>query len=153
MIKIEKNIPVDIFFRDIFDLCELHWEELANNKDAIKLNPDINKYTVLQQSGSLANAVIYDDEKIVGYTVLIVTPHLHYQNDKYAYVDVLFLKPDYRNSRLGLKLVDLSEELARDFGASIILHHVKPHHPTLAKIIQKKGFKHAETVYGKLLED
>lgn len=153
MIKIEKNIPVDVFFRDVFNLCELHWEEIANNKEAIKLAPNVEQYTTMQNAGILNNLVIYDDEKIVGYSVLLIAPHLHYMNDKYAYVDVLYLNPEYRKSKLGILLVNETEKFAKEQGAKIIQHHVKPHHQTLGKIIERKGYKVAETIYAKLLEN
>ncbi|HET8689297.1 MAG TPA: GNAT family N-acetyltransferase [Methanosarcina sp.] len=152
MIRIEKNISVKEFFENVFDTCEVHWEEIANNKDIIKLDPDVKQYQAMEHIGALKNAVIYDDDKIVGYTVVVSTPHLHYKSDIYSYVDVLFLRPNYRNSRLGFKLVDLSEELAREAGATIIIHHTKPHHPVLEKILRKKGFSHAENIFGKVLE-
>ena len=89
---------------------------------------------------------------VVGYVVVITTPMLHYRDDKQSMVDVIYLKPSYRKGRLGIKLINLAEELAIENGATSIVHHTKPHHRSLEKIILKKGYKLAEYNLSKLLK-
>lgn len=153
MIEFKENISVEDFFNGENGLCDLHWEEIAKNKNAIKLKPDVNRYKQMQELGIIKNIVAYVDGEIVGYSVLIIMPHLHYMDDKYAMVDVIYVDPAYRNSSIGVRLIDKSEELAKREGSSLILHHVKPHHQTLGKIIARKGYELFETIHAKLLKE
>lgn len=152
-ISFVKNEAIETIVTSAKDLLEDHWKELANNKEIISLAPDIAKYKMMQENGLLSNVVIYKEDKIIGYVILLNMPHMHYVNDIFSYVDVLYLDKAYRNSRLGLQLVDKAEELAKEAGATILLHHTKPHHVALERILKHKGYRHAETIFGKLLKD
>lgn len=153
MIEIKKNVPMEEVFPLVEELTAEHWEEIANNKEAIKLAPDKEKFLMLQKVGVLTNAFAYDDGRVIGYVVVLTNPHLHYMFDKIAFVDVIYLKKKYRNSSLGVRLVKMAEELAREAGASVITHHTKPHHVNLEKIITKMNYKFSESIFTKLIKE
>ena len=148
---LKTDIPTEEFFLYQEGILEEHWEEVAGNKHAIKLSPDVAKYKLLQDAGILKNFVLFNDAEMVGYAVVLAQPHLHYKEDVFAFVDVIFVKQKYRNSRAGLQLINALEDWAEG-NASVLTFHTKPSHPTIEKILEKKGYSHMENIYGKLFK-
>lgn len=148
---LKTDVPVEEFFTTEEGILEEHWEEVAGNKHAIKLDPDIKKYKLLQELGIIKNFVLYNDDEMMGYAVLIVQPHLHYQQDVFGHVDVIFVKKKYRNTRAGLLLINAVDSFAED-NVAVITYHTKPTHPTIEKIIEKRGYKHMENIFGKVFK-
>jgi GNAT superfamily N-acetyltransferase len=151
--RYEYNIPVSVFFKEGAGLLIEHWQTLANNPNEILLNPDIERYQSLQDAGILHNIVAYEEDNMVGYVVLLIMPHLHYKDDKFAMVDVLFTSPSARNSKLGITLINRTEELCKAEKVSVLTYHTKPAHNTIDKILFRKGFSHFENIIGKLLKE
>lgn len=151
-IEYRYNIPIEQFFKDGKELLEKHWDEIANYKDQINLNPDIEKYNILQEMGFVKTVSVYVDNVMVGYSGIVLSPLLHYKEDVDAFVDVIYVSPDFRNSVIGSQLINKTEELAKENGASVITHHVKPDHPALAILLKRKKYKLAEYKYSKLLK-
>ncbi len=134
-------------------LLEKHWEELASNKELIKLNPDWDKYYTFEKLGVIKSLAVFVEDKMVGYSCVILQPHLHYSDDLYAFVDVVYVDPEYRMSGVGLKLLNAIENQAKEAGASIIIHHVKTNHMTLGNILETLGYKQFEINYSKKLKE
>ena len=88
------------FFSDCYgeakELLNMHYEEIALNKDFIKLNPNIEQYEDAEKQGILKIFTARDEGKIVGYFAVLVNRSLHYQDHLYAHNDVIFLHPDHR---------------------------------------------------------
>jgi GNAT superfamily N-acetyltransferase len=145
------NVDTDIFLKDADKLLVEHWEELALNKNKIKLKPDVKKYKLLQELDILHNIVVYKDGVVVGYSVLIVQPHLHYYEHIFAMVDVVYVGQEYRSSSVGARLLVATEKLAKDLGASVITHHAKPYVPMIIKPLEKLGYNLYEHIYGKYI--
>ena len=57
---------------DIKPLLKEHWEEIALNKEKIKLNPDWDTYEELEHQGRLKVFTARQDGSLVGYFVIIV---------------------------------------------------------------------------------
>lgn len=148
-----KDVPVIEFFDVENGLLTKHWEEIAGNKDKIKLCPDVSKYISLQEAGVLKNVCAYKDTILVGYSVLFVQPHLHYANDVYAYVDVIYVDPEYRNTSVGIRLIKETEEYARSMNVSVLTYHTKPQHAIIEKVLSKLDYKHMENIFGKCLKE
>jgi predicted GNAT superfamily acetyltransferase len=131
-------------------LLEAHWHESARNKHLMVLKPDVVRYQALEAAGSLLSLVAYADEEIVGYSVNILSPHLHYAELLCAHNDVLFVAKEHRESALGLKLIRETERAARDRGAHLMLWHAKEQTP-LAAILPRMGCKVQEIIFSKEL--
>lgn len=147
------NVPMEDFFMEEGGILSDHWKALSNNPDTIILKPDVQKYKDLQKSGVLFNIVGYEDNIMVGYAIVFITPHIHYSDDKFAMVDVIYADPLYRNSRLGLTLINQVEDMCRKEEVSVLTYHTKPTHATIEKILYRKGFSHFENIIGKLLKE
>jgi GNAT superfamily N-acetyltransferase len=135
---------------DAIPLLEKHWQEIALNKDKIKLNPDWDAYADLEDAGVLRIFTARDDNKLVGYFVTFVKLHLHYKDHLFAYNDVLFLASDYRKGFVGPKLMKFAEKCLKEDGVAVLVVNTKLHKPfdTLLKWL---GYKHVENLYSKVL--
>lgn len=135
----------------ITGLTEAHWEEVARNKHLMVLKPDVARYNALEASGNLLSLYAFNDaDEIVGYSVSILSYHLHYADLRVCANDVLYIAPEYRNSRLGLKLIDLTEEAAKAHGAHMMSWHAKDG-TALAAILPRKGCQLQELIFTKEL--
>lgn len=122
----------------IQDLLQAHWQELATDKELMVLKPDWDRYAVLEQAGVLYVLTARTDSgELVGYHAVMIDHNLHYSDMLVAVSDVLFLHPDYRQGRAGLRLIDLTEEIARNSGAVAILWRAKPN-TTLDRILRRR---------------
>lgn len=127
-----------------------HWHEVAKNKHLMKLAPQVEKYAKLEAEGALLCLFARSGEVIVGYSINIITPHLHYGALTIAQNDVIFIHPVFRPSSLGLRLIKATEEACADAGAQIMLMHAKEDTP-FAKILPRKGYGVQDIIYSKEL--
>ena len=122
----------------LMPLAALHRAELATAAHWERLAPNWDAYHLLEQSGALLGLVAYLGDEIVGYSVSFVGPHLHFSGMRYAQNDALFVKPEHRHGKLGLRLMRETELLARARGARMMMWHAKPE-TTLEKILPRLG--------------
>ena len=131
-------------------LLEKHWEEIAVNKDHIKLNPDWEAYADLEASGNLKIFTARDDGALIGYFVVFVRKHIHYKDHLFAHNDILFLSEPYRKGYTGIKLIKFAEECLKADGVSVLTINTKTHRP-FDGVLQRLGFNHVENIYSKFL--
>lgn len=152
MYKFQYDVPMSLFLDQAKDILYRHWEELAVNRDKIPLSPDKDKYSQLQDIGVIKNIVVYNEkDEVVGYSILLIQPALHYSLNAFAHVDVIYVDKQYRASSLGARLLLATEYIAKENGASVILHHAKPNVPMIIKPLEKLNYKLYEFIYGKYL--
>jgi len=136
--------------REARPLLEKHWEEIAINKDHIKLNPDWEAYADLEASGNLKIFTARNDGALVGYFVVFVRKHIHYKDHLFAHNDILFLSEPYRKGYTGIKLIKFAEECLKADGVSVLTINTKTHRP-FDGVLQRLGFNHVENIYSKFL--
>jgi GNAT superfamily N-acetyltransferase len=124
MIEIES-----IHATDYLDLAERlvreHWSECEAER--MPNGPKINKELIacLEDAGCLLAIGVFDDESLVGYSLTVVAPSLHYEM-VHAQCDSIFLMQAYRHGGLGFALVQRTAEYARSRGAQHISFNAKP---------------------------
>ena len=131
-------------------LIEQHWEDIALNKDTIKLNPDWEAYHSLEESGGLKVFTARESGLLVGYFVVIVGYHLHYKDHLFASNDIIYLHKDYRKGFAGIKLIKFAEACLKEDGVSVLTINTKLHMP-FGKLLQRLKFKPIEETYSKYL--
>lgn len=136
--------------KDATELLMQHWEEIALNKDVIKLNPDWPAYYQLESSGMLKVFTARLDGKLIGYFVVVCRKHLHYVDHVFAFNDVLYLSKDHRKGLTGAKLMRFAEKCLKEDGVSVLVVNTKRHKP-FDKLLSWLGFTHVENTYSKLL--
>ena len=136
--------------KEIASLCVRHWEEIAHNKDFIKLDPDWDKYANLANAGMMSVTTARDGSILVGYQIYFVMPHLHYKQSLTAMSDVLFLAPEHRIGAAGIRLMKAAEEELVKLGVQRIVQNVKLSNDW-GSILERMGYKPFERIYTKIL--
>ena len=141
---------LDTVEKDIKPLLQDHWEEIALNKSAIKLNPDWDAYHNLEDNGILKVFTARSDGELIGYFVVLIRNHIHYKDHVFAANDVLFLKQEYRKGLTGAKLMKFAEKCLKEDGVSVLVVNTKRHKP-FDGLLEWLGYSHVENVYSKYL--
>lgn len=137
---------------DMEQLLPLHWEEIARDRDIIKLDPDWASYRALESVGQFFLMVCRIDGKMVGYHLCFVRPHLHYRQSLSAITDVFFLHPDHRATGIGKRLFQESEKALKRRGVQKIFLGCKIA-KDLTPLFEKLGYQKIEYVFAKLVSD
>lgn len=134
------------------ELINLHWEEIALNKNKIKLNPDWEAYYEAEQQGKFKVFTARDSGKLVGYFAVFISTNPHYKDHLFASNDVIYLHKDFRKGFTGVKLIKFAEKCLKEDGVSVLSINTKVHQPFDA-ILSRLGFGLIERVYSKYLGD
>jgi GNAT superfamily N-acetyltransferase len=135
---------------EITPLLQAHWEEIARYKD-IELAPNVEAYAKLEAAGILHCYTARLAGALVGYFVATVVPSLHYRNSLQAHQDVLFVLPEHRRSRVGVRLIRFAEEQLRQAGVQVVMHHVKVAHD-FGPLLERMGYEWVEKMFTKRLD-
>ena len=129
-------------------LFEEHYEEIARNKQVMKLKPNWPSYHAVDKIGWLFIYLAMQDDVCIGYSMNIMMHHLHYADLRICQNDVLFVKKEFRGGRLGLRLLKVTEDHARSEGCKLMLWHAKED-TALAKLLPKLKYGVQEIMYSK----
>jgi GNAT superfamily N-acetyltransferase len=127
-------------------LLRAHWEEVAKRRDLMVLAPDWDRYEALESAGVLVSLGAFVDGRLVGYSVTIVGPHLHYVGLIYGQNDVIYVAPEHRKSRIGLSLIRETERLSAERGAKLVSWHAKEG-TSLHAMLPRLGYSVHETIF------
>ena len=145
-----KEETFDQVIDEIKPLLEDHWEEIALNKEVIKLNPNYEMYEKLCNSGVMRIVTARNDGKLIGYCICIIAYNLHYKDSLTATNDIFFISKDYRKGSTGVKLFIKNEEILKSYGVQRLIMNTKVHQDVGA-IFERLGYKQTERVFGKLI--
>jgi N-acetylglutamate synthase-like GNAT family acetyltransferase len=143
---------MDQVLDDMAWLWDIHWQEIALDKVKVPLNPDVDTFWALEKSGLLLIVTARDGEKMVGYHVCIVRPHLHYKHSLTAYADMYFVHPDYRQGMTGVRMFKFLEAELRARGVERIYQGTKIH-KDMGRLFERLGYKETERLYVKWIGD
>lgn len=146
-IRIEKFADV---IEEIKPLLEMHWQEIANNRDVIPLAPDYTRYEAFERAGFMTILAARSAGVLVGYSIFFVMPHPHYSTTLFAMNDILFVHPAYRGGSAGLRLIRASEVAMKERGATKISWHIKPTHD-FSPMLKRAGYVQDEIIMSKIL--
>ena len=133
---------------DIKPLLDKHWQETEPNQKTIALNPDWEQYALLDQAGILRVFTARDNKKLVGYCVVMISKSIHHKDHTFASTDVIYIKPEYRQSKTGSDLIKYAEEHCIEQGVSLMTLNMKTEFP-FDNLMLRMGFNLLERVYHK----
>jgi len=139
------------FFEEAQDLFKKHYEEIAERTDVIKFDPNVERYGQLNDLGLIEVHTARNDGKLVGYSVWMIFPHLHYKSSLTASSDILYIHPDYRKGLTGVSFLRWTIEEVKKRKPQRILLHVKPS-IDYGPILERLGAKYFEKTYSIVLE-
>jgi len=142
----------DSVYEEMQELIVDHWEEIAVNKDKIKLNPDWEFYRKVADEGYLGVYTVRSDSKLVGYFIVVAIANPHYKDHIFATNDILFLRKEYRKGLTGVKLLKFAEQDLKTKGISVIVINTKVHIP-FDKVLERLKYNLTERVYSKYIGD
>jgi len=136
--------------REIEPLLEQHYQEIALNKDIIKLNPNWRAYAELDRINALRIYTARKNGILHGYFVVVVSQSLHYSDHLFANNDVIFLNKEARKGLTGMKLLKFGMDCLKAEGVTKLHVNTKLHQP-FDPIMKRLGFEEIEKVYSKVL--
>lgn len=131
-------------------LFAIHWEEVARDKEKIKLEVDREKYTECERLGKFHLVTLRDDGKLVGYFAGFIDTHPHYKSTLFFSTDVYFILPEYRQTRWPLKMFLFMEDSLRLKGVKKMVTITKVHQDH-SRLFEWLGWTLTEKVYTKCL--
>ena len=140
----------DVAYKDAGPLLQAHYEEIAQARDIIKLDPDLNHYRAQERAKKLEVHTARFDGELVGYSVWLIGPHLHYKESLTAKSDVLFVDKRFRAGMLGVKFIKYTTEQIALRGVQRILMNTKKLHD-FGMLLERQGFEPLETIYSKVI--
>jgi GNAT superfamily N-acetyltransferase len=134
-----REVTVSPYLDSMAALIDEDWQETESHlvPEGITLNRKM--FAALEAAGVMHSLLVFDDDKIVGHCVLVVSPHIHYALTS-ATVTTFFVSKPYRKGRLGIKLLDRAEEIARREGARFLSCAAKPD-TALGAVLLRRGFR------------
>ena len=144
--------PLEDCLEEIKPLIEIHWEEIALYKDKIKLNPDFDKYLLLDSLGMLHVLTARDQGTLIGYFISFVQPNMHYKESVFAVNDILYIHPEYRKGSTGYKLFKKAEKSLKEIGVDVIIIHAKVNND-FKPLMDKLEYERIEYNYSKYIGD
>lgn len=132
------------------ELFNEHWEEVACNKDVIKLDPDWPVYYRMIDEGRTHLVTARENGNLLGYFLCVITKELHYRNVTTANTDIFFLKKEYRHGFAGVKLFKVLEKTLKDIGVNKINTATKLS-LDIGPMLERLGYKPVERLYSKLI--
>lgn len=128
------------------DLLHLHWEEVESHHEQAPLAINWPAYRDLERAGVLRLLLCRSKGLLVGYSAWFVQPTLHHALSRWAVNDVLYVSPEHRKGRTGVRLIQEGERRLRELGVKAITYTVKP-----SRNRGDLGYKRGRDSVGKLL--
>lgn len=131
-------------------LLDTHYHELALNQDKVPLQPQWGLYAKRENDGELVYVTLRDMGELIGYIIGFVAPGLHYETCLTCHMDILFVRPDRRDSlaRGALMMIDRMEKELRRRGVQRWFMGTKLH-KDIGAIFRRRNFEPVEMTYSK----
>jgi len=138
--------PFEAVYAEAGFLFDLHYQEIAKNKQLLKLSPDIEMYRKADKEGKLLVITARTPDKLVGYYMWVMVQHPHYSDVTIAEEDLHFLLPECRRGLAGYQFLKFAREVAIAYGAKFLLAREKIGHEHPA-LMQRLGFVPTDITY------
>ena len=145
-----KLATVDEMLAEASILFEEHYEEIARNKQVMKLKPNWPLYDTMNATGWLFIYLAMQGDVCIGYSMNLMMHHLHYADLRVCQNDVLFIKKEFRGGRIGLRLMKVTEDYAKSLGCKVMLWHAKED-TTLAALLPRLKYGVQDIIFSKEL--
>jgi len=129
-----------------------HYEEVGQNKQKMKLDPDIEKLDWLNSQGKLHIVTARKEGELVGYHASIIETLTHYKTILSAQADLYWIRKDCRAGGVPLKLFKEVERTLKARGVQIMYDATKLYldHD---RLFTHLGYKAIERRYSKWIGD
>lgn len=129
-----------------------HYEEIAEFKHLLVLDPDYSRYEEVEKRNGLRVITARENGRLVGYIVFFIYKHLHYKSVLVASDDIHFICKEKRAGSVGIRLFREGERALRAAGVKFILVRCKAKHDH-SRIFEHLGYRPFDIMYAKELGD
>jgi GNAT superfamily N-acetyltransferase len=127
-----------------------HWQETERYRHGIALNPDYNYMINAERSGRFMLFTVRNQSGVVGNCMMYLSRSTHTQR-WVAEEDTIFILPEYRKGRLGVRLIRYVEDVLRNMGVTEIRVTVKTVND-VGRLLSHLGYNHTGNQLTKTLE-
>lgn len=140
---------------DLMPLIQQHFLEIAEDQNAIPLDPNWDEYLRLEDCGIIHTRVARRNGMLIGYCAWFVMPALHYRSTIYATDDLFYVDPDERGGRVGYELIKGCEPYLEALGVKRLILHDKvgyrPEKGGLQRLFEHMGYRLWERRWTKVI--
>jgi len=136
---------------EIKPLHAAHWAETESYRHGIELNADYDYMVNAERQGRFILFTVRYEGTLVGNCMMYLSKSTHTQK-WVAEEDTIFILPEYRKGRLGVRLIRYVEDVLRNMGISEIRITVKTVN-TVAKLMMRMGYAHTGNQLTKVFEE
>jgi len=137
---------------ELMQCYDLHWEELALNKDKVPLDPQYDLYEARDDAGQLLLVTLRENGRLVGYFIGFIAPGFHYKTCLTLTMDIFWTHPDVRGGFSGVKLFRLVEKEAKRRGVHRMFYGSKMHKDA-SRLFEYLKMEPVEIYYTKWIGD
>jgi hypothetical protein len=137
---------------ELMECYDLHWEELALNKDKVPLDPQYDLYEARDNAGQLLLVTLRETGRLVGYFIGFIAPGFHYKTCLTLTMDIFWTHPDVRGGFSGVKLFRLVEKEAKRRGVHRMFYGSKMHKDA-SRLFEYLKMEPVEIYYTKWIGD
>lgn len=142
--------PISSIWDEKVACARNHWSETSMGKSGEVLNPLLSRYEQYEKLGWYKEFVARHDGEFAGFCGMYLVPSMHTQ-EMLATEDIIYIKPEYRNGRNGLRFYQYIEDEMRRLGASKVMLTAPPD-SVANRILIRMGCQHSANQYSKRLE-
>lgn len=143
--------PLSGCWPEIEAIGRAHWQEtMEYYRGKQPYAPSFERYNQYDKLGWLITFTARDNGEMVGYSLMYLVPSMHTQT-MIATEDTIFLLPEYRKGRNGLRFHQFIEEELVNRGAREIVVTAKPE-SAACRILEFIGFRVINHQYSKHLD-
>jgi hypothetical protein len=135
---------------EVSALWQQHYDEIAEDKDLVPLDPDWDKYDALANLGKLVIVTARRERELVGYVFSVVDTHLHYKSTLFSMSDIYWLDRAHRGGRTALRLFQAAERVLAGRGVVKMLSNTKLAHDQ-GRLFGAMGWREAERLFVKTI--
>lgn len=137
---------------EVLPLLIPHYEEVGQDKERLKLDPDMGKFDRLEAAGLLHIVIARRDGKLVGYHCSIVDTLLHYRTVLAASSDAYWLKQDCRGPGVSIRLFQEVERSLKARGVKVMYEATKVYLDH-SRLLEHLGYRKIENRFSKWIGD
>jgi len=136
---------------EMHPLQQGYWQEVAEQFHQFPPDVDWRTYLLAQATGKLKVLVARVEGRLKAGAFIVITPHPHYACIA-ASLPLLFVHPEYRRVREGLRLVKRAEEVAAENGAQLMMTHGGSHN-SVYKLFEAMHYEDFGRYFVKVIGD
>ncbi len=135
------------YFAQLFPMFVKHWHEVGMTGVDETFNPDIDRYIALESVGLYVGTGAFDGDEVIGYVSTPIDSLMHNKHVTVGITEAIFLKEEYRKSRIGYNLIKFTKQVLKDLGVNYWSVGLDASVVHRAKLFERLGFEETQRNY------